>query len=50
MRAGFVTACASGLKIILRKKGKVPIEIIEKTIDNSMNKKYNPIFALYDFR
>jgi hypothetical protein len=50
MCTGFATAAVDGSKIILIKKGRVPIEITEKTIDNRINKKYNPMFALYALR
>ena len=50
MCCGFTTGVLDGSNIILIKNGSEPIEIIEKTIDNNINKKYNPIFALYAVR
>ena len=50
MWTGLITVLDSGSKIILIKKGNVPIETIEKTIDNKINKKYNPILDLYPER
>jgi hypothetical protein len=36
-----------GSKMILIKKGSVPIDITEKIIDKSINRKYNPTVPLY---
>jgi hypothetical protein len=43
-------ASVGGVKITFIKKGKVPIDTTEKTIDNNMNRKYSPILVLYALR